>query len=321
MGVAHVRPRSSPHTLKEENDVDPTLLAQLVLNGIVTGVQLAVLGLGMSLILHVAQRFHFAYSLTITFGAFVAALLARAGIPGPLAAVVGVVAAGVLGGLIELVLYRPLARRSGDGALLPIFVTALGLSIGGQSLIQLLWARESTATPFELIPVQIVALPGGLRLTTLDLLTLVLFGAIAAAGVIVLKYTRAGQVVRGVRVNPTMASVVGIRPETVFVMIFVVASMGSGLAGVFAAARYSATPAMGYDPMFAAFVIAFLAGASAPGLRVVLVGIGLGVVQVVSGLWIPSNLTNIVIFGLLFVYLILRGSGVLRPLTPAASRS
>jgi branched-chain amino acid transport system permease protein len=223
--------------------------------------------------------------------------------------------------LIELVLYRPLARRSGDAALLPIFVTALGLSIGGQSLIQYLWARESTSIPFELVPVQIIDLPFGLRMTTLDLLTLVVFGAAAAAAVVVLRYTRAGQVVRGVRVNPTMASVVGIRPESVFVWIFVIASMGSGLAGVFAAARYSASPTMGYDQMFAAFVIAFLAGASAPGLRVVLVGIGLGLVQVVSALWIPSNLTNIVIFGILFIYLVLRGAGVLRPLTPAASRS
>ncbi|GAB2831609.1 branched-chain amino acid ABC transporter permease [Microbacterium insulae] len=301
--------------------MDPTLLAQLVLNGVITGVQLAVLGLGMSLILNVAQRFHFAYSLTITLGAFVAALLAGLGIPAILAALAGVAAAAVLGGLIELVLYRPLARRSGDAALLPIFVTALGLSIGGQSLIQFLWARESTSIPFELFPIQIIPLPFGLQMTTLDLATLLVFGAIAAAGVVILRYSRAGQVVRGVRVNPTMASVVGIRPESVFVVIFVVASAASGLAGVFAAARYSATPAMGYDPMFAAFVIAFLAGSTAPGLRVVLVGLALGVVQVVSALWIPSNLTNIVVFGCLFVYLVLKGLGVLRPLAPATARS
>ncbi|MET2010756.1 branched-chain amino acid ABC transporter permease [Microbacterium chocolatum] len=301
--------------------MDPTLLAQLVLNGIVTGVQLAVLGLGMSLILNVAQRFHFAYSLTITLAAFVAALLARIGTPSILAALAGVVAAAALGGAIELILYRPLARRSGDAALLPIFVTALGLSIGGQSLIQFLWARESTSLPYELVPVEIIGLPFGLRLTTLDLVTLAIFGAIAAAGVAVLRYSRAGQVIRGVRVNPTMAAVVGIRPESVFVMIFIVASAASGLAGVFAAARYSATPSMGYDPMFAAFVIAFLAGATAPGLRVVLIGIALGIVQVVSALWIPSNLTNIVVFGCLFVYLVLKGAGVLHARTPATARS
>ncbi len=301
--------------------MDLTLIGQLVLNGLITGVQLAVLGLGMSLILNVAQRFHFAYSLTITLAAFVAALLGQAGVPGPVAAIAGVVAAAVLGGLIELVLYRPLARRSGEAALLPIFVTALGLAIGGQSLIQFVWAREATSIAFELVPVTIIALPFGLRMTTFDLTALIVFGLVAAAGVVALRYTRFGQIVRGVRVNPSMAKVVGIRPESVFVAIFVVASAGSGLYGVFAAARYSATPSMGYDPMFSAFVIAFLAGATAPGLRVVIVGLTLGIVQVVSALVIPSNLTNIVIFGLLFVYLLLKGSGVIR-LTPVmAARS
>lgn len=301
--------------------MDPTLIAQLAISGVVAGVQLAVLGLGMSLILNVAGRFHFAYALTITLGAFVAALLSRAGVPPLISAAAGVAAAGLLGGLIEFVLYRPLARRSGDAALLPIFVTALGLTIGGQSLIQFLWARESTSVPFELIPVSIIELPAGLRMTTLDVLTLAVFGALAVVAVAVLRYTRAGQVVRGVRDNPSMAATVGIRPESVFVALFVLASMGSGLAGVFSAARYSATPTMGYDLMFSSFVIAFLAGSTASGIRVALIGLALGVVQVVSALWVPSNLTGLVIFGLLFVYLVLKGSGVLRSRPAAVARS
>jgi branched-subunit amino acid ABC-type transport system permease component len=309
------------HPPAEVIDVDPTLIGQLVLNGLIAGVQLSVLGLGLSLILNVAQRFHFAYSLTITLAAFVAALLARLGLPGPLAALAGVIAAAILGGLIEYVLYRPLARRSGGSALLPIFVTALGLAIGGQSLIQFLWARESATIPFTLIEVRVIDLSLGLHLSTLDLLTVVVFGAVAIASIVVLRYSRAGQIVRAVRDNPSMATVVGVRPETVFVAIFVLASAGSGLAGVFAAARYSATPPMGYDPMFSAFVIAFLAGATAPGLRVVLVGLALGVVQTVSTLWIPSNLTSIVVFGLLFAYLLLRGIGALRALPSPVTRS
>ena len=43
--------------------------------------------------------------------------------------------------------------------------------------------------------------------------------------------------------------------------------------------------------------------------------------QVVSALFIPSNLTNIVVFGLLFVYLVLRGTGALRAMPTPATRS
>lgn len=292
--------------------MDITLFAQLVLTGIVFGAPLAVLGLGLSLILNVAGRFHFAYSLTYTLGGFVAALLAtRLGVPVLLAVVAAAVAAGALGYLIEAFIYRPLARRNGDAALLPIFVSSLGLAIGGQSLIQFLWARESTSVPLDLVGITAVPLPWGLRMTTLDLIGLVLFSVIAFGAVAVLRYTRAGQVVRGVRVNRTMAQVVGINSERVFAMIFVLASAATGLVATFAAARYSATPTMGYDPMFSAFVIAFLAGSGAPALRIVIIGFALGVVQSVSGLWIPSNLTNIVVFGILFLYLLAKGTGLI----------
>ncbi len=302
--------------------MDVTLFAQLVLTGVVFGAPLAVLGLGLSLILNVAGRFHFAYSLTYTLGGFVAALLAtRLGVPILVAVIVATCAAAVLGYLIEAFIYRPLARRSGDAALLPIFVSGLGLAIGGQSLIQFLWARESTSIPLDLVDISLIPLPFGLRMTTLDLLTLVVFSAIAFGAAAVLRYTRAGQVVRGVRVNRTMAQVVGINSERVFAVIFALASGATGLVATFSAARYSATPTMGYDPMFSAFVIAFLAGSRAPALRIVTIGFALGIVQSVSGLWIPSNLTNIVVFGILFVYLLARGTGFVGALRPATARS
>jgi len=294
--------------------MDTTLLAQLFLIGIVSGAPLAVLGLGMSLILNVAHRFHFAFALTITLGGFVAAILAtQAGVPAPLAVLIAAVAAGLVGAAIEMAIYRPLERRAGAASLLPVFVSALGLTIGGQSLIQLVWARDTTSRPFTLMASERLPMPLDLRLTTLDLTTLVVFGGIAAVAVVILRFTRAGQVVRGVRGNPLMAAVVGVRPATVYVWIFALASAASGLAGAFFAARFSATPAMGFDPMFSAFVVAFLAGAAAPALRVVLIGLALGVVQSVSGMWIPSNLTNIVVFGLLFAYLAARGLGVKVP--------
>jgi branched-subunit amino acid ABC-type transport system permease component len=264
----------------------------------------------MSLILNVAHRFHFAFALTITMGGFVAAILsAEAGVPAPLAVLVAVVVSGVVGAAIEILIYRPLARRSGEAALLPIFVSALGLTIGGQSLIQLAWARNTTNRPFSLMPTERLPMPFELRFTTLDLTTLVVFGGLAAIVIVVLRFTRAGHVIRGVRGNPLMATVGGIGPETVYVWIFVFASAASGLAGAFIAARFSATPGMGFDPMFTAFVVAFLAGSAAPALRVVIIGVALGVVQSISSLWIPSNLTNIVVFGLLFAYLVARGVG------------
>jgi branched-chain amino acid transport system permease protein len=296
--------------------MDLTILPQLLLSGLIMGAPLAVLGLGMSLILNVTHRFHFAFALTYTFAGMLAALLAsRAGVPPLLAGLIAVVAAAIVGVAIEVLVYRPLARRAGDDALLPIFVSGLGLTIAGQSLIQLAWARDATTIPFSLMDNVPVPLLLGLRTTTLDIATLIVFSIIAALGIVVLRYTRAGQIVRGVRGNPTMARAVGIKPNSVYTWIFAFASGAAALAACFAASRYSATPTMGFDPLFSSFVVAFLAGSTAPALRVVLIGFALGLVQSASTLWIPSNLTNIVVFGLLFIYLILKGTGALQVLT------
>jgi len=279
----------------------------------VMGATFAVLGIAMALILGVTGRFHFAFSLTYTLSAFIAAVSAAEwGVPVVGALVLGVLVGGLAGLLIEWLVYKPLADRSGQAALLPIFVSSLGIAIAGQNLIQLMWARDSVSVPFNLIELQQVELPMGLTLTRLEIVQTVVMIVAIVAGVLTLRYTRIGQIVRGVRGNPMMAKAVGIRPELVFIAVFFVSSAAAGLVAIFSAARLSAAPPMGQDALFTSFVVAFLAGTRSPALRVALVGLGLGVVQSVSGLWVPSNLTNLVVFGLLFAYLALRGTGALR---------
>jgi branched-chain amino acid transport system permease protein len=293
--------------------VELSVLPQLVLTGIILGAPSALLGLGMSLILTVARRFHFAFAFTFTLSAFVAAVLSTqlqvsVWLSVPAAIVVGAAA----GALIEIFIYRPLIRRSGeDAGLLPVFVSALGISIAGESAIQLLWASSSPTVPLNLMPVTAIPLGPNLTLTSFDAVSFVLFTVIAMVGVVILRYTRVGQVVRGVRGNTLMARAVGIRPDAVNVWIFVIVSGVAGLVACFTAARYSAAPDMGLAPLFSSFVVAFLAGTQAPGLRVVIIGFALAILQSVAALVLPGTLTDVMVFGLLFVYLVVRGTGVL----------
>jgi branched-chain amino acid transport system permease protein len=293
--------------------VDLTLLPQLLITGLAAGAPLAVLGLGISFILNVANRFHFAYAVTITLGGFVSAVLTQnLGVPPVLSLLAAAVVTGLFGVATEVFIYRPLAKRPGNAALLSIFISALGLTLALEAAIQVLFARQASAIGFPLVQDNPIPLGLGLRTSTLDVISVVVFGGLSAIAVIVLRYTRIGQIVRGVRGNPMMARAVGIRPDTVYVWIFLVASAAAGLVGGFTAARYAATPGMGYNLLFSSFVVAFLAGTRAPALRIVIVGLGLGVVQVVSTLFIPPNLTNLVVFGILFVYLVLKGLGFFR---------
>lgn len=78
--------------------MDFALVPQLIANGVVIGVFAGALGYGLVLILGVTGRFHFAYGLTFTGGAYAAAVLASTYSLNPwLCLVIGMAVATVLG--------------------------------------------------------------------------------------------------------------------------------------------------------------------------------------------------------------------------------
>jgi branched-chain amino acid transport system permease protein len=103
-----------------------------------------------------------------------------------------------------------------------------------------------------------------------------------------------------------MSLVVGINPQMVYLTVFALGSFLGGLAAVFDATGTAAVPDMGFNPLFYAFVVAFLAGLGSSPLRVGLVGLSLGLVESWAALFMASQRTSLVVFGILFVYVALR---------------
>lgn len=281
-------------------------VSQLVVSGFISGTMSGAIGLGLSLILGVTGRFHFAYGLTFTGGAYAAALLVRdLGFQPLLALVAAAVLASALGLAIELFIYRPLDRGEAKGALLPVFVSSLGLTIIGTNLITLVWAVSSPSIGFPLMSQSSIRI-GPVFITVLDLtITIVLL-----ALVLVLSIVRAkspwGRAVRAVQSNVVMAQAVGIRPKRVTAIVFALGSAIAGLTGAFTAAQLAANPTMGVQPLFTAFIVAFLAGTQAPPWRTLVAGVALGLLQTLSSLWIPHQYTSIVVFVVLLGFLVVK---------------
>src|SRR4051794_37853970 len=120
---------------------------QLTVNGLVRGAFYAALGAGLALVLGVTGRFHFAYMLTYTAAPYAAFLVMdRLGVPFWPAALVGLAVAVALSMLIEQLVYRPVAARAGDRAMLAVLVTSIGVSTAGIAALQLV--AGSTSLPF-----------------------------------------------------------------------------------------------------------------------------------------------------------------------------
>lgn len=276
---------------------------QLLVNGLITGSAFALLGVSFGLILSVTGRFHFAYAFTYALSAYIAAEVGMSFHASfPLAIVIGALAGMVVGVLMELVVYRPVAKRAGVYALLTIFVSSLGMAIAGENLISIFLPAAS----YSISGVTIKAITiGKIDFTNLDVEAVAVAWVLILVLAVVMRMSMFGRMVRAVRSNPEMSLAVGVNPGTIFLAVFAIGSVLAGVAGVFEAAQTAATPQMGYNPIFYAFTVAFLA-LSRRTLGVALIGLGLGLVQSLSSLFFQSQYQDLVVFIILFAYVALR---------------
>jgi branched-chain amino acid transport system permease protein len=124
-----------------------------------------------------------------------------------------------------------------------------------------------------------------------------------------LRFTKYGLAIRGVESNPVLADAFGVSRVLIFELVFFIGSLLAGVGGVLFAARDTATPSMGLEPLLAGFIAVFIggigsiAGAAAGGLV-------LGLATSLGGIVLPGYLTNIVAFVILFVVLVVRPRGL-----------
>lgn len=282
--------------------------AQLATNGLINGSAYGLLGVGFGLILGVTGRFHFAFAFTYTLSAYIASVAASdAGINLWLSLVLGLLAGIAAGVLIEAVVYRTVAVRSGPRSLLTIFVASLGLTIAGENAIRLKWGTGSKIiTGFT----NTGHSAGSVFFTRIDEIAVVTILVLVVSLHAVLRFTPLGRKIRAVRTNPEMARAVGIEIGRVYLVVFAIGSALGGVAALLAGVKYAATAGMGTSPVFYAFLVAFLAGTRSAPLVGWAVGIGVGLVQSLSALWISVQWSGLVVFAVLFLYLSYRSASV-----------
>lgn len=280
------------------------LFAQLLINGLGNGSLYALLGVGFGLIFTTTRIVHFAYGPVLAIGAFSAWLAGAAGLPLPVAALFGPLGAACAGMLVYWLAYRPFERRGMSSH--SVLILSLGLSIvleGGLTLI--FGPAVHTFAGFE----SAVFILGPVFVTSLQLGQVVAVAVVALLMLSFLSRTRYGRAVLALADDRDMARIVGIDTERVSLIVFALGSAISGVAGVFALLNEGATPTMGFNPVFVAFVVAVVGGlGSIPGA--ILGGYLVGLVESL-GLWkLPTEWQNSIAFMLLFVVLLARPQGL-----------
>jgi branched-subunit amino acid ABC-type transport system permease component len=275
---------------------------QLTASGIINGAAYGLLGVGFALILGVTGRFHFAFSVTYTLAAYlIFTFFDRSGFPFWVAVALGLVLITAIGVLVERAVYRPLAARAGATALLAIFVGSLGIAIAGENLIRLLWGSDTKALL-------------GLGQDVWEFSDVIVFNydvyqVLSAVGLVVvltlvLRYTPLGRAIKATRVNPEMAQIIGINPNTIYLVCFGIGTFLCGVAALWGALRFSVEPSMGFKPVIFAFVVAFLAGTARSPMRVLATGFVVALIEQWSSIWLSVRWTQTAVFVILVAYLV-----------------
>jgi branched-chain amino acid transport system permease protein len=215
--------------------------------------------------------------------------------------------AGFLGLLIDQFVLKPLrARRTHH--LMPMIAT-IGVAILLTSLLQGLFGAEVSRFPFGTIPNASLHL-GSIQINALQLgIVLVAFGLMAAL-VLLLRRTRLGQAVRAVAENPQTSYLLGINVEAIFRLIsFSAAALGGGAGVLIGLSFNSIFPSMG-QPLMPKGIAVIILGGMGDVRGAMVGGLFLGMVEVMSVAYLSSDYRDAVAFGLLFLILLVRPSGL-----------
>ena len=138
------------------------------INGLQLGSIYALVALGYSMVYGIIRLLNFAHGDVIMIGAYIALLTIAAGLHPALAVAATILGCVLVSVLIEKVAYRPL--RSAPR--ISLLITAIGVSLLLQNLVQMFFSADSRAYPSTaIIPAKAYDL-GGLSLSLSTLVTI-----------------------------------------------------------------------------------------------------------------------------------------------------
>ncbi len=295
-------------------------LPQQLINGLSLGAIYALVALGYTMVYGVLRFINFAHGDVFMVGAFAGLYAARwiapisAGLPQWVSALCVLASAmllcALLGIVIEKLAYKPLRQRPR----LTVLITAIGVSQLLEYSAQLFFGAAPRGFP-SLITTRSIAGLGGLHLSNIQLLVLVVSSLLLVGLRLIVMRTRMGLAMRAMSLNPTAAMLMGVNNSAVISFTFGLGSALAAAAAIFYASLYQAIdPFMGVMPGMKAFVAAVLGGiGSLSGAMVG--GLILGVLETLvvgySGLLgISPGYRDAVAFVLLILILLFKPSGL-----------
>ncbi|TPW02011.1 MAG: branched-chain amino acid ABC transporter permease [bacterium] len=294
-----------------------TEFLQQLINGVAWGSIYALIALGYTMVYGVLRLINFAHGDVYMVGAMAGFYLTRwlgwgreaDSLHFILILMASMLICGLLGFLIERAAYRPLRNRSKLTALITAIGVSLLLENGGQ------FGADPKFFP-TLIENKPIFQSGGLIITNIQFIIIVVSLVLMAALQYIIFQTRIGRAMRAVSFSHDASRLMGIDIDAVISWTFIVGSMLAAAAGILVGlSNPKIEPLMGLLPGLKAFVAAVLGGVgNIPGA--VLGALILGISETMVSGYISSTYRDAIAFVLLVVILLFKPAGLLGKAVP-----
>lgn len=282
-----------------------SLAAQLIANGLIAGAIYALVASGFSLVYNVTKFMHFAHGAILALGAYFFYTFVSLHLGFPLAIILTIVATCLAGEVVNRFVYRPLRARKASSAVL--LIASIACMIFINALIIAVWKADVKSIPFahKSVVFEIAgALVNVVQISIIAVAILLLLGLW-----FLMKKTKIGKAMRALADNKDVAQTVGINPERIYTITFIVSSALAAIAGMLIGIEQNLYPTMGVMLIIKGFTGAVIGGLlSVPGA--VAGSFLVGLVENIGIWWLPSGYKDAIAFALLFAFLLFRPQGI-----------
>ncbi len=291
-------------------------LLQQIVNGITIGAFYALVALGYTMVYGVLKLINFAHGDLFMWGAYLGltgltAVLGVLGYTTPWAilpvVVFVMVTVALMGVLVERIAYRPLRSA---GRLAPV-ISALGVAFILESLARNVYGASWQTYPEGLTPSGGLVLPGGVRVSVMQIIVLLVSFLLMAGLYLFVNRTRIGTAMRAVSIDHDVSRLMGIDVDRIIMIVFLIGPGLGGVAGMIVALYYGSFDfTLGWIFGLKAFIAAILGGiGNIPGAM--LGGMLLGIIETLGAGYMSPQWKDVIAYLILILILIFRPTGLL----------
>jgi len=280
------------------------MIPQLIVSGMAVGILYGIVALGVVLIFKSTNILNFAHgelAMVSTFFAYT--LLTSLHLPYPLAVILTLVFAALIGYGIERFITRPFI----GSAHMTVVIVTLGLFLLLGVVAMWIWGKDPLTFP-SMIPDQPINIQG-IVISSLNLFILLISCVLMFLLYLFFRFTTMGIAMRAVADDMEGARLMGISVSSIFSLSWVLANMLGAVSGILLAPIIYLDVNMMQVVILKAFVAAVLGGfTSMPG--VIVGGILLGIMENLVGAFISSQFKNAFPFLIILFVLMIMPQGI-----------